>query len=132
LIRCNARLNSVESRMNWEYESRIDQENPARQQRDRDRYGEKSSMSARQSGVVRALQMELFEIEVALSEFEAKRKEIKIRLVQLGAGTKTCTKCLIEMPVEQFYRDAQKIDKRSSWCIECKIVDVRNRSRRVA
>jgi hypothetical protein len=89
-------------------------------------------MSARQSGVVRALQMALFEIEVALSEFEGKRKEIKVRLVQLGAGTKTCTKCLIEMPVEQFYRDAQKIDKRSSWCIECKIVDVKKRSRRVA
>ena len=73
----------------------------------------------RQTGIVRSLQMELFEVESALSEFELKRKEIKARLVQLGAGTKTCTKCSEEMSIDQFYRDSQKLDKRSSWCCEC-------------
>lgn len=73
----------------------------------------------RHTGIVRSLQMELFEIETALSEFELKRKEVMARLVQLGAGTKTCTKCGEEMDLEQFYRDRQKFDKRSSWCCEC-------------
>jgi hypothetical protein len=73
----------------------------------------------RQTGIVRSLQMELFEIESALSEFELKRKEIKARLAQLGAGTKTCTKCGEEMSIEQFYRDKHTLDKRSKWCCEC-------------
>jgi len=73
----------------------------------------------RQTGIVRSLQLELFEIEIALSEFELKRKEIRARLAQLGAGKKTCTKCDEEMEIEQFYVDKQKSDKRSSWCMEC-------------
>lgn len=72
-----------------------------------------------QTGIVRTLQMELFEIETALSEFEVKRKEVRARLAKLGAGKKTCTKCGLEMDIEQFYRDSQKLDKRSSWCCEC-------------
>jgi hypothetical protein len=72
-----------------------------------------------QTGIVRSLQMELFEIETALSEFELKRKEVRARLAKLGAGKKTCTKCGEEMDLEQFYRDRQKLDKRSSWCCEC-------------
>ena len=83
-----------------------------------------------QKQIVRAIQMELFEIEVALSEFQAKRKELKARLVQLGAGTKTCTKCETEMDIEQFYRDSQKLDKRSSWCAECVCEAVRKRNQR--
>jgi len=71
------------------------------------------------TGLLRSLQLELFEIEFALSEFEKKRKEIRARLNQLGAGMKTCTKCKEEMEIEQFYRDNQKFDKRSSWCREC-------------
>lgn len=73
----------------------------------------------RQTGVVRTLQMELFKIERALSEFEVKRKEVLARLTQLGAGKKTCTKCNENMDIEQFYRDGQKLDGRSSWCGEC-------------
>lgn len=89
-------------------------------------------MSQRVLGIVHALQLELFQIEAALSEFEAKRKEVRAQLARLGAGTKQCTKCLIEMDIEQFYRDAQKFDKRSSWCIECKTKDVRKRGSRAA
>ncbi len=73
----------------------------------------------RQTGTVRSLQMELFEIEKALSEFELKRKEVLARLAKFGAGKKTCTKCEETMGIEQFYRDKQKSDKRSSWCCEC-------------
>jgi hypothetical protein len=78
----------------------------------------------RQTGIVRTLQMELFEIESALSEFELKRKQVLARLATLGAGQKTCTKCNETMDIEQFYRDKQKSDKRSSWCCECKRQDV--------
>lgn len=63
--------------------------------------------------------MELFQIEVAISEYEAKRKEIKARLAEHGAGQKTCTKCGEEMDIEQFYVDKQKMDRRTSWCQEC-------------
>lgn len=78
-----------------------------------------SMSEKRQTGTVRSLQMALFEIETALSEFEQKRKEIRARLTKLGAGQKTCTKCNENMEIEQFYRDKQKFDKRSSWCCEC-------------
>lgn len=84
------------------------------------------------TGIVHTLQMELFEIEKALSEFELKRKEVKARLVKLGVGQKTCTKCSETMDLEQFYRDNQKFDKRSSWCGECvrqAVTARRNRSR---
>lgn len=65
------------------------------------------------------LQLELFRIELAISEFELKRKELKAQLAKLGAGTKVCTKCEEEMDLEQFYLDKQKIDGRHSWCQEC-------------
>jgi hypothetical protein len=81
---------------------------------------DEGSMSQRKvNGVVTSLQMELFEIEETLSQFEQKRKEVRARLTALGAGTKTCTKCGEEMDIEQFYRDAQKFDRRSAWCCEC-------------
>jgi len=70
-------------------------------------------------GAINSLQLELFQIEEALSQFEQKRKEVRARLTALGAGKKTCTKCGEEMDPEQFYRDRQKFDKRSSWCCEC-------------
>lgn len=84
------------------------------------------------SQIVRNLQLELFTVEVALTEFEAKRKELKAKLAKLGVGTKTCTKCLETCDIEQFYRDKQKTDKRSSWCCECKLKDVAERQRRPA
>jgi hypothetical protein len=81
---------------------------------------DEGSMSQKKvTGIVTSLQMELFEIEETLSQFEQKRKEVRARLAALGAGTKTCTKCAEEMDLEQFYRDRQKFDKRSSWCCEC-------------
>jgi hypothetical protein len=64
------------------------------------------------NGTVTSLQLELFEIEETLSQFERKRKEVRARLTALGAGGE-------EMALEQFYRDRQKFDKRSSWCCEC-------------
>lgn len=76
-------------------------------------------MDKPRSQIVRSLQMELFQIEVAISEYEAKRKEIKARLAAHGAGKKTCTKCGEEMDIEQFYVDRQKLDGRCSWCQEC-------------
>lgn len=85
----------------------------------------------RQTGIVRSLQMELFEIESALSEFELKRKEIKARLAHLGVGTKTCTKCNEEMSIEQFYRDKYTLDKRSKWCCECIRKKVNDRHNRI-
>lgn len=83
-------------------------------------------------GIVHEIQLELFEIEVALNEFETKRKLLKAKLTKLGAGTKTCTKCQIEMDIEHFYRDRQKIDGRSSWCMECVRTAERERKRRKA
>ncbi len=85
---------------------------------------------SKQAGVVRGIQMELFQVEALLSEFEAKRKELKARLARMGAGTKVCTKCKEEMDIEQFYRDRQKIDRRSSWCCECKQTAGRERWQR--
>lgn len=73
----------------------------------------------KRKGLILQVQLELFNVEVALSEFEAKRKELKARLAKLGVGTKVCTKCGEEMDIEQFYRDKQKIDRLSSWCCEC-------------
>jgi len=82
------------------------------------------------SQIVRSLQMELFEIEMQLSEFEAKRKQIKAELAKRGAGTKVCRKCREEMDIDQFYRDKQKLDGRTSWCHEC--VKEKERKKRAA
>jgi hypothetical protein len=73
---------------------------------------------------VREAQLELFHVEAALTEFERKRKELKARLVLLGAGTKVCTKCHEDLDIEQFHRDKHKTDKKCSWCNECRTKDV--------
>lgn len=80
--------------------------------------------------IVRQIQLELFAIEVSISEFQAKRKELKTKLAKLGAGEKRCTKCKVKCDIEQFYRDVQKIDRRHSWCIECVTKAVRDRNAR--
>lgn len=82
--------------------------------------------------IVRSLQMELFQVEVSIREFQEKKKAIRVELAKHGAGTKTCTKCEIEMDIEQFYIDRQKLDKRHSWCIECITLYVKKRQRRAA
>lgn len=41
------------------------------------------------------------------------------------------TKCKTEMDIEQFYVDRQKLDGRSSWCIEC-VVEKERLKRRAA
>jgi hypothetical protein len=80
--------------------------------------------------VVREIQLELFRVEAALSEFQTKRKLLRANLAKLGVGEKTCTKCGETMDIEQFYRDKQKIDGRSSWCCECVRTAERERQRR--
>lgn len=82
------------------------------------------------TGVIHQIQLELFEVEAAISEFERRRKDLKAKLVRAGAGTKTCTKCGEEMDIEQFYRDRQKLDRRDSWCCECRKSDVTERQKR--
>jgi hypothetical protein len=73
----------------------------------------------RQTRAVYEAQLELFQVEVALGEFQKKQKELKARLIRLGAGKKTCTKCKEELDIEYFRVDRQKTDKRCSWCDEC-------------
>ncbi len=80
--------------------------------------------------IVREIQLELFTVEVQLFEFEQKRKELKAKLAKLGAGEKFCTKCALTMGIEQFYRDRQKLDGRTSWCCECVCKYERERRRR--
>lgn len=84
------------------------------------------------NGKVHSIQMELFAVEYALNEFETKRKLLKAQLAMLGVGSKVCTKCELEMDIEQFYRDKQKIDLRSSWCMDCVTKAERDRKRRKA
>lgn len=87
-------------------------------------------MIRRYKQVVREIQMELFAIDSTIYQFSQKRKELKAKLVTLGVGTKTCTKCKEELDIDQFYRDGQKPDGRSAWCCECVTEAQKERSRR--
>lgn len=77
---------------------------------------------AERSKALKDIQLELFELksERAAITSHIRFLERKARRITT-TGVKTCRQCRVEMPVDQFYADRQKVDGRDSYCIECRL-----------